>query len=296
MFESLLKLYSLGIIVEDKPVETDIVLVSPLEHINIQESSPILDGETKFEGSIKGIGGSDFKTEIKAKNYFRAKWLPFGHSNRTTSPNVIAGETVMIFKFGDVDEYYWTTIFNEPILRRLEKVLYSFGNMSTGKATVPYDQTTSYWFEVDTVNKLISFHTSMNDGEYTEYDITINTAKGNLRITDKKGNYIYLDSPINTLTINTNKDVIINTTESTFVNAGKNVEVDAGSSVLVKAGKTVEVDAGSLVRIDAPTINITGKVNIKGDTSITGNVSVKGNIKGSATIMDASGNSNHHKH
>lgn len=266
--ESQLRLYSLGIIVEDKVVGSDIVMVSPIEVLNIQSNGPIIDNTTKFEGTLKNVSSKSFSTEISSANYLKAKWLSLGCSNRITAPDVVKNETVCLFKFGDVDEYYWTTIFREVELRRQEVVLYAFSNLKSG--IHPFDKTTSYWLEVNTKNKSVHFHTSMNDGEYTEYDIKINTKEGTFLLTDKKGNKLLLESKKDKFTISTNNEI--------------------------------DCQAGKVINLKAPDINIEGNVKIKGsvstfgNTSTTGQVQVNGDIKATGKIIDSGGNTNNHSH
>lgn len=268
MEKSLFNFYSLGIVVETKPPGVDIILVTPIESLNIQEPGSIKDKEYKSEGKLKDITSVNFNTEIKSKNYLRAKWLPLSNSNRITAPDVVANETVILFKYENVDEYYWTTIFREPSLRRLETVNYSYSNLKSGMS--PFDKTTSYWTEVDTKNKKIQLHTSMNDGEHTEYDIIIDTKTGVLTITDKKGNLIQLIS----------KD----------------------DKILINAKSNITINATSNVDITAPNINITGNVTINGnisangDTSMNGNLSTSGSVSAAGSIIDGGGNTNHHSH
>ncbi len=321
-----LKLYSLGIVIEDKPVGSDFVLVSPVEVLNIQQSGLIKEQKTTFEGTHKKADGTGFATEMKARNYLKAKWLPLGHSNRLTAPDLVKNETILLFKFGDVDEYYWTTIFREVELRRQETVLYGFSNLKAGISA--FDKTTSYWLEVDTRKKTIKFHTAMNDGEFTEYDIIFDTKQGNVLFTDKRGNYIYLDSPKDTVTVNMLKDIVgvagqdinVKAGRDIIANAGKNIEATAGSNITAKAGTNIEATAGSVVTIKAPNINLIGNVNIQGNITTSGSsggsgqfkvkgqmniegssntqgpVTVQGDVNVSGTIMDGGGNSNHHSH
>ena len=305
-----LKLYSLGIVIEDKPVGSDFVMVSPVEVLNIQQSGLIKEQKTTFEGTHKKADGTGFATEMKARNYLKAKWLPLGHSNRLTAPDLVKNETILLFKFGDVDEYYWTTIFREVELRRQETVLYGFSNLKAGISA--FDKTTSYWLEVDTRKKTIKFHTAMNDGEFTEYDIIFDTKQGNVLFTDKRGNYIYLDSPKDTVTVNMLKDIV--------GVAGQDINVKAGRDIIANAGKNIEATAGSSVTIKAPNINLIGNVNIQGNITTSGSsggsgqfkikgqmniegssntqgpVTVQGDVNVSGTIMDGGGNSNHHSH
>ena len=327
-----LKLYSLGIVIEDKPVGSDFVMVSPVEVLNIQQSGLIKEQKTTFEGTHKKADGTGFATEMKARNYLKAKWLPLGHSNRLTAPDLVKNETILLFKFGDVDEYYWTTIFREVELRRQETVLYGFSNLKAGISA--FDKTTSYWLEVDTRKKTIKFHTAMNDGEFTEYDIIFDTKQGNVLFTDKRGNYIYLDSPKDTVTVNMLKDIVgvagqdinVKAGRDIIAKAGTNIEATAGSNITAKAGTNIEAQAGSVVTIKAPNINLIGNVNIQGNITTSGSsggsgqfkvkgqmniegpvniegssntqgpVTVQGDVNVSGTIMDGGGNSNHHSH
>lgn len=196
-----LKLYSLGIVVETKPPGTDFILVSPIETLNIQTPGSIKEYSKDFKGDKKELESANFKSEHEAKNYFRAKWIPFGHSNRITAPDVVVNETVILFKFGEVNEYYWTTIFREPELRRLETVNYGYSNVRDGIASKSFDKTTSYWQEISTRDKYIHIHTSMNDGEPFEYDVVIDTKTGFINMRDNVGNFIELNSPNNAITM-----------------------------------------------------------------------------------------------
>lgn len=290
--ESKLKLFSLGIVVETKPPKTDIIIVCPIEVLNILPSGYIKDQNTKFEGNIKNIDNKNFKTEINSKNYLKAKWLAFGHSNRLSAPDVVANETVILFKFDNVDEYFWTTIFTEPELRRLETVLYGFSNIKGGM--VGFDKSTSYWLEVDTKNKSVHFHTAMNDGEYTEYDIIINTKKGTLSITDKKKNYILLDSPSDHATVKTNKKISLESGVSVNITTPTlNIKANVNISGKVVTDSTVDI---------ADTTTIGGKVITGSDivsgggVTSKGNMGAGGNIVATGTVADANGVMDNHKH
>jgi phage baseplate assembly protein gpV len=229
-----LKLYSLGIVTENKPEGTDYILVTPIEKISIQESGYINDKERTYKSSLTDIHGKEDNQEIKAVNKVRAKWIPFGHSNRITAPDVRANETVVLFKFGDVDEYYWTTIFREPGIRRLENVIYGFSNLRSG--LTEFDKNTSYWLQVDTIHKKVHLHTANNDGEYTPYDIDIDTKTGIMTITDNKGEVIQIDARNNKVDVTTSKEA----------------------------------------NITAPTINFNGNVNISGALNVSGGSSLYG--------------------
>jgi cytoskeletal protein CcmA (bactofilin family) len=260
-----LKLYSLGIVTENKPEGTDYILVTPIEKISIQEAGYINDKERTYSSTLTDIDGKKDNQEIKGVNKVRAKWIPFGHSNRITAPDVRANETVVLFKFGDVDEYYWTTIFREPTIRRLENVVYAFSNLKSGLTA--FDKSTSYWLQVDTIHKKVHFHTADNDGEVTCYDIDIDTKNGILIITDNKGEVIQIDTQNNTININTEKEINIT---STIVN----------------------ITASEEINLTAPIINFNGDVYFNGNFTINGDLTVNGdtflnnnlNVKGDASL------------
>lgn len=185
-------LYSLGIVAKDKPTSTDTITVMPIEHIN--DTVGDVNDTSDYESNSVNHKQVPSKSKAVSKNTITANWISLGSSNRISSPDVIAGETVLIYTYADTNEYYWTTYLREPSIRRLEKVLYGYSNLSSGARSESFGRDTSYWLEVDTMNKYVKLHTSDNDGEFTTYDIRINTKEGSLDIKDGVGNSIVMDS------------------------------------------------------------------------------------------------------
>lgn len=269
--ESAFRFYSFGIVMVDKERKSDLIKVLPQEELSISDGI-IRDFKTEGKGKVEYKEKSETKLlkdqtmtyDVKLQDHqgvdrikkvtgdmmIIAKWIPLGQSNRITSPDVIKGETVMLFRVSDTDEYYWTPLMREPGIRRQETVLYAFGNLPTGLEA--WDKETSYWLEVSTHDKYAHLHTAKNDGEPFEYDIKLDTQAGVLTITDNAGNNIILDSSSNKLTINTNVDVEVNT-------------------------QNVTINASEKTTINSPTINLNGDVNINGNTSTSGgNVTLAG--------------------
>lgn len=202
--ESKLVFHSLGIVAKDKPRNTDIIdvfLVEQFPHTN----GPVNESKNKLSTNTANLKGVKTMAKVEGKATSKAGWLPYGHSNRMSSPDVIENETVAVFKYGDTGLFYWTTIFREPKIRRLETVMYAFGNLR--EKLVPFDKKSSYWFQVSTHDKHIHLHTSDSDGEPYIYDIYLDTAYGSLEIKDDVGNYIKLDSPRNNVHVETNESI-----------------------------------------------------------------------------------------
>lgn len=222
--ESFLKFYSLGIVVENKKRGSDDIKVCPIEKLFLSKGN-IGQQKIDYKTTVKNARNVLQSSKAYGEEFLIARWIPFGHSNRITSPDVIKSETVIIFKYADTDEYYWTTIFREPSLRRQETVRYAYGNIKDGIEA--WDSNSSYYFEVSTHDKYIHLHTSKNDGEPYAYDILLNTRTGNLTVKDDVGNSIVMNSRNNKISL-TSVTVDINaktTNVSNDLNVGGNLKV-----------------------------------------------------------------------
>jgi hypothetical protein len=255
--ESKLKLYSLGIVVSDKARDSDYIEVFPIEELPLSDGL-ISDIKHKYDVSLPDAKGLLNNTKLEGTNTLRAKWVPYGHSNRMSAPDVVKNETVVILRYADTDKYYWFSIFREPSLRRLETVLYAFGDLAKGLTA--FNKDSSYWFEVSTHDKYIQLHTSSSDGEPFEYDIVIETETGSISVKDNVGNFYKLDSAAGAITVEATNEIILNAPK-------------------------VTINASSNVVINTPTINAN-----------TSNVQVSGSIHAGGSIIDAGGNTNNHSH
>ncbi len=248
-----LKPYSLGIVKVDKDRNTDIINVIPIEELTLLDGDIINNTSTKHTNSLPNKDGVIEDVNVVEDNYITAKWIPYGHSNRATSPDVIKGETVMMFRYMDTDEYYWTTIFTEPSIRRKETVVYSYGDLKDGN--VPLDKDSTYYLKVSTHDKVITLHTSKSDGEPYEYDVTLDTGEGVFTITDNIGNDVVLDSRVSKVTITTNSDVEVNT-------------------------DIVTINAASSMNINTPILNISNDLTVGGTQVFNGHATFNGGTTG----------------
>ena len=277
--ESGLKLYSLGIVAVTKDKGSDAIKVTPIEVLTLGNKK-LSEEKNNYKVEMPDAKGIKRSSEIESESMLIAKWIPFGHSNRLTPPDVVAGETVILFRFADTEEYYWTTIFREPKLRRLETVNYGYCNIPQGLE--PFDKQTSYWFEVSTDQKYIKLHTSKNDGEPYEYDITLDTEKGNLLIDDNSGNSIELNSEQNKLSILTNTDVYIKsptvTIEAETTHITGNVQVDGNLKVNQTTTTNKQVTEDGTQSIGG--VQIQGGMNVDGNAILQDDLQVNGKMKG----------------
>lgn len=300
--ESGFRFYSFGIVAVTKDRNTSLIKVVPIEDITLatgrsestnitssgnskpnvksneaKSTAPISKQTMSYNVEVKDHKGVSRSDGVTGDLMVVAKWTAFGQSNRITAPDVQHGETVMLFQAFDTDEYFWTSMMNEPSIRRQETVCYIFGNIPSG--SVPWDKSTSYWVEVSTHDKHVKLHTSKNDGEAVGYDFTIDTDKGTFTIADTAGNEVVLDSVAGSLNATLISSVTIKAPKT---KVDGDFEV-TGSSVLtggVSMGANLSVSAG----LAAGAGTGGGDVTIGGNVSMTGNIALQGNIQGNGSI------------
>ena len=211
--ESLLKPFSIGIVARDILEDDLYVDIAPIE------LHPNLDGEltspTEYSNTIASATDEVEVIKVTKTNLIKAKWLPYGDTNRLEPPTVCKGESVVLYRYSDTDKYYWTTLYNQLEYRKLEKRTIVLSNKKSINVAPDALLDNSYYMTTDTINKVIKLHTSTTDGEYTEYDITIDTADGQFELIDGKGNRIYLNSQDDLLELDTNSDIVTNTQHTT---------------------------------------------------------------------------------
>lgn len=290
-----LRNWGTGVVAKDKDPNSDYIEVWPSEDFSLALGR-LQDQTNETKNDLPDSRGVVKKSTATGKKTVKARWIPEALSNRDSSPDVYEGESVKLIRYGDTQEVYWTTLFREPSIRRLERVRYSFSNKSSkdGKA---YDDDSSYWVEFDTRNKQVKVHTSSNDGEATAYDLTLNTKDGLFEFKDELGNSITLDSP---------KGIFEMIIENKIIQRTKVIEMEATESFSLKTpegtttGDKWSTKAPEILQDGCMTLTDGMKASTKsgsGETiEIDGDLKVKGNIAATGTIIDGGGNTPNHTH
>lgn len=274
------KAYSIGIVAENKALNSREVEVVPIE------DSITLDGEFSAESRdyiTKGVTDEEipYDLEIGTTISINATWLPINSSNRHTAPDVRRGERVILYRFGDNDEFWWSTLRDNLELRKLETVIYAFSGTKVEGAPVNADN--YYFLEISTHKKLVNFSTSKADGETWRYNIQINTEPGQgfIKIEDDDGQFIILDSKERQI-IAQNRDlskVDINKREI-FIEAPDLVQVKSKKIYMESVENTT---VATTINEKATTINQTAtSLNIQAKTTHKGFLSVLGKVLASA--------------
>jgi len=303
---SKVKFFSVGIVAENKALNTDVVEVSPVEEL------PLLDGEITDNATTTEVKGVDkdnttYNTKVNTTNTVSAKWLRLNYSNRISAPDVRRGAAVMLYQFGDEKKYYWTTLMDDSKLRKLETVIYAFSGTQSESADVSGDN--NYYLEISTHKKLVTFHTSKANGEPFAYDIQLNTGEGKLLIQDDNGNFAFIDSKAKQIRLeNTDgcffeflaKDCTLNIPGNWEITVNGNVTRKVGGNVsedtsgshdnnvsgkfdLESSGTTLTAPQNTL---DAPSNTIAGNMSVKSGNGAPGDGEIEGNFtfKDSITI------------
>lgn len=280
---SRIRFYSMGIVAENKALDSDIVEVSPVEEL------PFLDGEITDDAqeitvsNVNKDGRSSSNTAY-ITNTIPAKWLPIAGGNRVTPPDVRRGAVVMLYQMADEKKYYWTTLTNDLKLRKLETVLYAFSATQDEAADVNGDN--YYYLEISTHTKSITFHTSKADGEPFSYDVQINTKDGRILITDDVNNYILLDSKQKQVRMeNTDgcffeilgKDCNLNIVNDWNITVGGNVNRSVTGSVNEDTGGSHSNKVSDSFNVESSSNTLSADVNILDApaNTIQGNFSVE---------------------
>lgn len=248
MKASKLQFYSIAIVAANKSLDSAIIEATPIEDtpmINGELTDNIMEYTTQYKDSNNRHGAEKIMTTVTVK----ATWIPIGQSNRKTPPDVRRGEMVVLYRFSDNDEYWWTTLKNDNRIRRLETVIYTFVNERSENKDI--DSNNSYWIEISTHRKLFHLHTSKNDGEPFEYDIQIDAKNGVVTIADDVGNFIRLDSTNTVITLQ-------NANDTNIILDKENINMNCKDLTVVASGKTL---------FKTPSFHVTG--NISSDSGVT---------------------------
>ena len=228
---SLLRFYSFGIVTKDKEEGTWMVNVSPTEHLPYTEG-PLKDRKETYDKPISSSNGKPITDKIESTGHLEAEWFPLGGDNQITPPDVCAGETIMLIKYGNSNKIYWMAIGVEHKLRKKETVCHMYGN--TEKPLEEWTKQNTLWIEKCTRKKHVIIHTPDNEGEPATLEFKMDYGNGVITMSgDDKPGFTY-DIKNNTITFKTKvvfEEEIKIKKKSIF-----SATAEFGAKILAKAG------------------------------------------------------------
>lgn len=247
-----LKAWSVGYAAENRSLDPD-----KMKFLEVYpaEQSPNANGELtphteQYKATASDSKGAAYDVEVDTTQSIKCEWLPMFGSNRLTPPDVRRGESIIIYRYGDTQKFFWSTLYHDMHLRRLETVIYAWSASTVEDSEITAE--TMYFAEISTHKKLVHFHTSKANGEAFAYDIQINAEYGCITITDDAGNYISLDSKERRLEM-VNSD-------------GSSVDINK-TEIFIKSTDLVDIQTKA-VKIKAETMETTVEENtLNADTN-----------------------------
>lgn len=229
----------IGIVCDDKSDGSKCIMVYPQEQLPYFEGD-ITSAPVANTYSGKDKAGKAYKNTLYKTIGVKAMWL--GDGNRKSSPCVVKGEQVRLYRVGDTQEYYWEEIGRDSHLRRTESVTYAYNARSTDQTIdqAP-DSTNCYSFTIDGKNGHVTLSTTKANGEKAGFTLQANGKEGHFTIATDTGILIQLDTT-------TDSAIVTNKAGTTISAHDKNATVVA-----------------QFINLQAPKINMVGDLNIDGN-------------------------------
>lgn len=237
---SLLVPVAVGIAAENKKLSSKELEIFPTEMRPFADGEIVINATQVTDTGIDG-NGQTYNVNLTMANSIVATWLPFG-SNRKSAPDIRRGEKVYIYQYSDADKYYWRPLGLDDHLRRLETVILVF-SATKDESTTELTPDNSYYFEISTHNKSVTFSTSKANGEPYAYTFQLNTADGVYTLTDDDGNFVELDSSERSITAqNKDESYIQLNKQNIFIEAAKLIQAKTELFHLICKKMHVEAD------------------------------------------------------
>lgn len=229
---SMFRPYSYGIVAENKPLDTNLVKVIPVE------ITPFIDGSvdtdiTEIESKALDSEDREYTIKIQKSKAIKCRWLKWG-GQRTTAPDVRRNMRVMIYRFADSDIFYWTSLGLDDHLFRLETVTWLFSDDPDGLSDDDRSLENSHSLTVSTHDRHITLQTVDTNNEAFTYTVKLDLAESIFTLTDNADNYFYLDSK--------NTNIRMHNTEGTWAELNKkNINLYAPDSFSLEAEENVRI-------------------------------------------------------
>lgn len=269
--------WAIGIVAKDKPFGTDEIALTSIERLPEQTGS-INEEKREYSVTVESpLGGMNSQSLI-GSGIMTATWAPMGQNHLLTSPMVRANEQVQIWKYADQDKLFWNTVFCEPGIRRIERVIMGAGNLSTPlEGLIGVEN--SYHIDFDTLSKKLSIRTTQSDGEAYAYSVILNPSENSVSIFDNIGNIFKIDSPNNNVSMTDASGAVFETRDGwprIYGPKGVVIEDGGGNSAVLSpdsSSVTIKDSGGSVIDTKSGSPTITGSGAISMSTGSTINMS-----------------------
>lgn len=257
--EGALKYRGKAVVVRDKSSDSHKVYVAPIElggEVDGEWSDELATYYTRFvdrHGNVEEHNGQF--TQCWPATWYKA-------NNRKTSPDVVKGETVHLYEFGDTRVYFWKEDPRTDYLRRLEHIEWLFSNISDPtEDNAPQTLLNAYGWTISTRDKVIYLKTNKYDGEPFEHEIQLDTSNGILHYKDDTGIVISAKSGVDEILVKNANDshLLLDEKDATLLGTTNvNIIAESGECNITSSGDT-NVKAAN-VNVECKTVSLDCKV------------------------------------
>lgn len=249
------KLFSVGIAGKSKEKNSNWLEVYPIEVF------PTIDGTLasteNVEAKCYSYSKDAIDVKIRRENTVKARWVGLAAGNRVSAPDVMQGETVLLYRYAGNDEFFWDTVLVEPDLRKRERALYFWSSKENIQKEGENVFSKGYTFIVDTYDKHVGLHTSMSDEEKVAYDIQLDTKNGVFLLKDSNNNGISIQSEEGILGINMAKDMNVKIGNDTNIEIGNDQIEKIGNDYKLEVGNDISAEVSNHTNIKTKTFSVT---------------------------------------
>lgn len=224
----------IGRAAEDLPDNsTSLKIIVP--QLSPAASGGVAASRTESIISTESPDGVTTQTKATTSNTITAVYI--GLSNFKYPPTVRKGEQVMVYQFGDSDQYYWRSMGRDPELRKLEVLRIEVSDKTDTRAALTDSNT--YFFEMDTKVGHVKLQTAKTNNEAVRYSLHLNGKEGLLDLKDDIGNLIHFDSQKPQIRVSNKDGSVLDLT-------GKIASLIGPDSAVIQGGKQILLDSPNL--------------------------------------------------
>ena len=289
-----LKKIGIGIVVEDKKNDSNIVNVIPLELMTLANGEITSNIDT-INSIIRDGKDNNNNSSINVGAYIKAEWIRGANANRLTSPDVRIGERLQLYQYSGLHKFYWETLHGDFDTRDTEHVVYLYvADKNKGEKEID-DEINGYTVTISTRDNYLEINTTKSNNEQYAYNVKIDCKQGKFHLKDDVNNIIYLDSSQNDITLKNGDDSKFSLQKKDInVYCLENINIKCKNYNLEAENKNEEVkivtETNDTLSVTATTAEIKGgTLDIKSPTGlsggVTGDTSFGGNIESSSGTL-----------
>lgn len=277
----------MGLVAENKPLGTKVVLFTPYEDNPIQ-TDDLVSENNRLSSKYRDANGVEQTATLYTNSARPAIWLG-DDSSRLTSPDVRRGEKLRLYQYADQDVIYWKEMGDGKRKRRGETiVLGASGRLDMPDSGLDDDEDAiqnSYRVEMSGHKRIINIATSAANKEVSVYNLLLDGGNGIISLNDADGNELVLDTQNKRWALRNNegsyvvldkKNILIGSEDGVYMQAENKIAIETKQFYL--NCEEMFLNVSKQITSASPQWEHEGNVNILGDWTFTGTGKAQGGL------------------